>query len=141
MRTIRTLGAFLVASYSARMAVRQLRTVVIDGLDPEPLAAFWSALLGVEVDHRSDEWISLHASAPDHPRVAFQRVPETKATKNRLHLDVWVEDIPEATVAAEALGATRSGPLVEESGEPFQILLDPAGNEFCLVHMPGSVGP
>jgi hypothetical protein len=68
-------------------------------------------------------------------------VPDTKATKNRLHLDVWVDDIPTATLAAEALGATRVGPLVTDSSEPFQILLDPAGNEFCLVHVPGSVGP
>ncbi|MEP6625967.1 MAG: VOC family protein [Acidimicrobiia bacterium] len=123
------------------MAVGALRTIVIDCLDPQPLATFWSALLGVEVHHRDDEWISLRAGAPGHPRVAFQRVPESKATKNRVHLDVWVDDIPTATVAAEALGATRSGPLVTESGEPFQILLDPAGNEFCLVHLPGSVGP
>jgi hypothetical protein len=123
------------------MAVGTLRTIVIDCLDPEPLATFWSALLGVDVHHASDEWISLRASGTGHPRVAFQRVPETKATKNRVHLDVWVEDIPSATVAAESLGATRSGPLVEDSGEPFQILLDPAGNEFCLVHLPGSVGP
>lgn len=123
------------------MAVGALRTIVIDCLDPEPLAAFWSALLGVEIHHVSDEWISLRPTDAGHPRVAFQRVPEAKAVKNRAHLDVWVEDIPNATVAAEALGATRSGPLVEDSGEPFQILLDPAGNEFCVVHMPGSVGP
>ena len=123
------------------MAVGQLRTVVVDCNDPAPLAAFWSELLGVEIHHAADDWISLRPSAPGHPRVAFQRVPEVKATKNRLHLDVWVEDIPTATLGAEALGATRVGPLVEESGEPFQILLDPAGNEFCLVHMPGSVGP
>lgn len=123
------------------MAVGQMRTIVVDCVDPAPLAAFWSELLGVGVHHIDDDWISLRSSGAGHPRVAFQRVPESKTTKNRLHLDVWVENIPTATVAAEALGATRVGPLVEDSGEPFQILLDPAGNEFCLVHMPGSVGP
>ena len=123
------------------MAVGALRTIVIDCNDPAPLAAFWSELLGVEIHHASDDWVSLRPSAPGHPRVAFQRVPEPKATKNRVHLDVWVADISTATLAAEALGATRTGPLVTDSGEPFQILLDPAGNEFCLVHIPGSTGP
>jgi hypothetical protein len=123
------------------MAIGALRTVVVDCLDPEPLAAFWGQLLGVDVNHRSDEWVSLHATAPGHPRVAFQRVPEAKAAKNRLHLDVWVADIADATVAAEAIGATRVGGLVTDSAEPFQVLADPAGNEFCLVHLPGSEGP
>ena len=123
------------------MAVGQLRTVVVDCLDPEPLATFWSALLGVNVNHRGDDWISLHAEDAGRPRVAFQRVPEAKAGKNRLHLDVWVDDIRAATVEAEALGARRIGPLVEDSDEPFQMLADPAGKEFCLVHLPGSTGP
>src|SRR6476661_5170366 len=104
------------------MAIGQLRTVVVDCLDPEPLATFWGELLGIAVNHRSDEWVSLHAAAPGHPRVAFQRVPE----------------VGDATVAAEAIGATRVGELVEDSGEPYQVLTDPAGNEFCLVHLPES---
>jgi len=115
--------------------------VVVDCLDPEPLAEFWSELLGVAVNHRSDGWVSLHAAAPGHPRVAFQRVPETKVGKNRVHLDVWVPDVEAATVEAEALGARRLGPFASESPEPFQVLADPAGNEFCLVHLPGSEGP
>ncbi len=123
------------------MAVGQLRTIVVDCVDPAPLAAFWTELLGVEIHFADDDWISLQPSEPGCPRVAFQRVPETKLTKNRLHLDLWVTDIPTATIAAEAFGATRVGPLVEDSTEPFQILLDPAGNEFCLVHLPASVGP
>ena len=48
-----------------------------------------------------------------------------------------------ATVAAEALGATRVGEFVpvEVSPEPFQVMADPEGNEFCFVHIPGSTGP
>ncbi len=87
------------------MAVGALRTVVVDCLDPEPLAEFWSEMLGVGVAFRDDDWVSLRAAGPGHPRVAFQRVPEAKAGKNRLHLDVWVPDLAAATVAAEALGA------------------------------------
>ena len=85
--------------------------------------------------------MALEPLGPGLPRLAFQCVPETKQTKNRLHLDVWVADIPAATQAALELGATRVAGLVDESPEPFQVMLDPGGNEFCLVHMPGSTGP
>ena len=123
------------------MAVGMLRTIVVDCLDPVPLAAFRSELLGVEIHHTEDDWISLRSAGDGHPRIAFQRVPEGKIAKNRLHLDVWVPDIEAATEAAVALGAIRLGVLVGESPEPFQVMADPAGNEFCLVHLEGSVGP
>jgi hypothetical protein len=123
------------------MAIGVLRTVVVDCLDPERLARFWAELLGTEVAFADDEWISLRAAGPGHPRVAFQKVPEAKVGKNRLHLDVWVEDVEAATVEAERIGARCLGRFVRESPEPFQVLTDPAGNEFCLVHAPGSTGP
>ena len=123
------------------MAVGQLRTVVVDCHEPASIAKFWSALLDHEIAFSADEWVSLASAGPGHLRLAFQRVPEPKLAKNRLHLDVWVEEIEAATVVAEALGATRVGDLVTESPEPFQVMLDPAGNEFCLVHTPGSTGP
>ena len=119
----------------------QLRTIVVDCLDPAPLAEFWSAVLGLEIAFAETDWVALRAPGPGHPRIAFQRVPEPKRGKNRLHLDVWVPDVESATVAAEALGATRLGHLVHESPEPFQVMADPAGNEFCFVHRPGSKGP
>ncbi len=123
------------------MEIGQLRTIVVDCLDPAPLAEFWSKVLGVEIAFVEDDWVSLRSANPGHPRVAFQKVPETKRGKNRLHLDVWVPDLEAATVAAEALGATRLGRLVHESPEPFQVMADPAGNEFCFVHLPDSTGP
>jgi hypothetical protein len=125
------------------VGIGRLRTVVVDCLDPVPLAEFWAAVLGTEVAYAEDGWVSLRSAGAGHPRVAFQQVPESKVAKNRLHLDVWVPDIEAAAVAAEALGATRlGGPVpVEESPEPFQVMADPAGNEFCFVHLPGSTGP
>jgi predicted enzyme related to lactoylglutathione lyase len=116
---------------------------VIDCADPSRLARFWAEVLGTEIAHAGDGWVSLVTAGPGHPRVAFQKVPEAKAGKNRVHLDVWVPDIEAATVAAEVLGATRIGALVpvEDSPEPFQVMADPEGNEFCFVHLPGSTGP
>jgi hypothetical protein len=125
------------------VGIGRLRTAVIDCADPAALARFWAEVLGTEIAYADDEWVSLRAAGDGHPRVAFQKVPEGKAGKNRVHLDVWVPDIAAATVSAEALGATRVGEFVpaEVSSEPFQVMADPEGNEFCFVHLPGSTGP
>lgn len=116
------------------MGIGRLRTAVIDCADPAALARFWAEVLGAEIAFAGAEWVSLTAAGAGQPRVAFQKVPEAKTGKNRMHLDVWVPDIETATVAAEALGATRVGGFVpvEESPEPFQVMADPEGNEFCI---------
>jgi predicted enzyme related to lactoylglutathione lyase len=114
-------------------ALGRLDVVAIDCNDPEPLVQFWCAVLGTTVRSRDPDWISLHPVVPGGPRLAFQVVPEPKEHKNRLHLDLNVDDVGAATVAAEQLGATRIGDVVEEDDGRFQVMGDPAGNEFCLV--------
>jgi hypothetical protein len=62
--------------------------LVIDAADPERLAPFWCGLLAVSVDATIGEGEFLVLSpAEDGLTVGFQRVPEAKAGKNRLHLD------------------------------------------------------
>ena len=82
---------------------------------------------------RIDEVVFDCADPPGWTRVAFQRVPEGKAAKNRLHLDVEVADIAAATQEAEALGATRVGHRHDDTAGSFQVLLDIEGNEWCVV--------
>ncbi|MFO7590707.1 MAG: VOC family protein, partial [Acidimicrobiia bacterium] len=53
--------------------------------------------------------------------------------KNRLHLDVNVRVITAAIARTVELGATAVGDVVEEDDGRFQVMQDPAGNEFCLV--------
>jgi predicted enzyme related to lactoylglutathione lyase len=108
--------------------------VVIDCHDPVTLAAFWSQLLEVEIDHATatDDWVALR-SVPGLGYLGFQRVPESKQVKNRVHVDVLVDDIDRAVQAAIQIGATTSGGLVEESASVFQVMIDPDGNEFCFV--------
>lgn len=67
-------------------------------------------------------------------RLLFQRVPEPRTVKNRLHLDLHVErDTREAEVERlVALGAT----VLREVDEPlgrWSVLADPEGNEFCVL--------
>jgi len=105
----------------------------VDTRDPALLVAFWSALLGYRTDDdpATDAWVHLDPPHPGLPVVDLQRVPEEKAGKNRLHLDLYVVD-PEPWIArAQELGATL-GLLHDDEVDWFQVLADPEGNEFCI---------
>ncbi len=137
--------------------------VVIDAADPAAQAAFWAAALadrGYAVPDPpggfpdwpaflaangvpEERWNDASAlEAAGHPRIFFQRVPEPKTVKNRVHLDLLAGGGPSVPleeqrrrVAAEverleSLGATR----VEEHtdlGVHWVVMRDPEGNEFC----------
>jgi len=118
-----------------------LDVVAVDCNDPEPLVEFWSAVLGTPVRSREATWISLEPVVPGGPHLAFQVVPEGKVGKNRLHLDVNVRGITAAIARTAALGATVVGDVVEEDDGRFQVMQDPAGNEFCLVEWDRDLHP
>ena len=115
--------------------IGRIDEVVIDCSNPAVLAVFWAAVLGGQPQARDDNWHYL--DPPGWTRLAFQRVPESKQVKNRLHLDVEVTDIDAATQQAEALGATRVGEVHRDTAGSFQVLLDPENNEWCVVRPPG----
>jgi predicted enzyme related to lactoylglutathione lyase len=122
----------------APKAIGQIRFVTVDSRDPERLAEFWSRVLGVGVEERfGDGYVILSRSGEGAPRVTFQRVPEEKAGKNRLHLDLRVENIDGATRELEELGAMRTldGDF-EEEGYRWRVMRDPEGNEFCIARVP-----
>ncbi len=108
-----------------------LDEIVFDCRDPQRLAPFWLSLLGGVVLRESAEWVSIR-TASGIP-VAFQRVPESKAGKNRLHLDIEVIDLALACAATVAQGATVFGRIHHDAYGSFQVMLDPEGNEFCFV--------
>jgi predicted enzyme related to lactoylglutathione lyase len=108
-----------------------VKQVVVDCRDPRSLVRFWATLLGGEPVDRARGWS--HVEAAGSVRMAFQPVPEDKVVKNRLHLDVEVDDITAAVEAAVALGATAVGTTLTDDQGGFQTMLDPAGNEFCFV--------
>ncbi len=69
------------------------------------IAPFWCGLLGVHVDTTVGEGDFLILSpSVEGLIVGFQRVPEMKAGKNRVHLDLVVDDLDEATAEVEKLG-------------------------------------
>ena len=66
------------------------------------------------------------------PRVLFQRVPETKTLKNRVHLDVRAGDRHEEKVTQfEAAGGTVLE-RVTQQGRSWVVMADPEGNEVCM---------
>jgi hypothetical protein len=108
-----------------------LRGVVIDCADPGALAAFWASFTGYEPDHEDDAWVSLRS--PDGgDRISFQKVPEPKTVKNRVHLDFAAADEEATAEWIESLGATRRW-VSSDPDDPFVVLADPEGNEFCVI--------
>ncbi|WP_329123304.1 VOC family protein [Streptomyces sp. NBC_01353] len=105
--------------------------IVFDCADPAALVRFWAGLLGGAPVDRSPDWS--YVEPPGFVRIAFQQVPEGKAVKNRVHLDLHVPDLGAATDEATALGAARSGGVVTDAQGDFQVMRDPEGNEFCFV--------
>jgi predicted enzyme related to lactoylglutathione lyase len=129
----------------------RLDSIVFDCGDAAPLARFWAAALGWEVApydedelerlatkgiYNPEEDPSVMVEPPegsDLPTLFFTEVPEEKAVKNRVHLDLAATDDVEGEVERlEALGATIRN-WAEEAGGVWCVMLDPEGNEFCVV--------
>jgi predicted enzyme related to lactoylglutathione lyase len=115
-------------------AIGRFHWLVIDTVDPAGIAPFWCALLGVqERGWFGDDYLMLTTDG-GAPPVAFQRVPEAKSVKNRLHVDLAVDDLDDAFAKIVALGGSAVSDLLEMSGGyRWRVMGDPEGNEFCIV--------
>jgi hypothetical protein len=141
-------------------------TLTIDCANPAVLAAFWTSALGyvdasppigfdswqdwnTQLAVPEEEWgDGATIEDPDglRPRISFLKVPEAKAVKNRIHLDVQVgggrsEDLedrwPRVTAAVTRLVAAGATVIREDTlddGRPDHVVMaDPEGNEFCVL--------
>ncbi|MFV8050114.1 VOC family protein [Mycobacterium sp. 48b] len=110
--------------------------VTIDCADPARMSAFWSTLLGIPAssEHGDDpNWATVGSRSGALPRLTFQRVPEPKVTKVRIHLDVQVDDIDVGRAQVEALGGRWAGIRTDYDEGVVLVMHDPEGHEFCLV--------
>ena len=141
-------------------SVRQVQ-VTFDCAEPRRVARFWCEVLGYVLPPPPDgfaSWDDAERSLPPEqqgawsacvdptgqgPRLFFQRVPEAKAGKNRVHLDVrvgsgLVGDERVAVLEAECarlvgLGAVRVRLLpADDENESCLVMQDVEGNEFDL---------
>ena len=138
--------------------------VVVDCADPRRQADFWAKALHYERQEPPagfaswDDWARAQGIPEESwndfdaildpegagPRFFFQRVPEPKVAKNRMHVDLNVSGPPEVTleerkvrILAEvarlkALGASDHRGAIEKQGEFWVRMNDPEGNEFCV---------
>lgn len=121
-------------------------TLGCDADDPSRLAAFWAEALGYIVEPGFDDPDAASIIDPEgkRPAIGWLRVPEGKAAKNRLHIDIRVagegpwdmtsrerlirERVPELV----ALGATVVREEQDDGILGHVVMLDPEGNEFCV---------
>jgi hypothetical protein len=136
--------------------------VTIDCADPQAQAKFWATALHYEPDGPPEGYASWQAwlvdmevpesewddgawladPAGEGPRIFFQKVPEEKVAKNRLHLDLDVgvrgQPMPvrQQRVDAEADRLVAAGATVafrDQTGKHYHVTMqDLEGNEFCL---------
>lgn len=115
--------------------------IVFDCADPIGLARFWQAVTGFEPAEplvpgpEGDDWAQLTDPAGRQPSLGFQKVPEGKVVKNRVHVDLYATDEEAGAERIVALGARRLW-RSEDPDDPFVVLADPEGNEFCVVRAP-----
>jgi catechol 2,3-dioxygenase-like lactoylglutathione lyase family enzyme len=114
-----------------------IAVIAIDADDVELIARFWTDVLGLVEVERDDGIVSLGPSDGAGPGVDVIHVPEGKAVKNRLHLDLRAKrtSTEQELERLLALGARRV-----DVGQPpdasWTVLADPEGNEFCLLATP-----
>jgi hypothetical protein len=132
--------------------------VAIDAADPHALCDFWAEALGYDVEPTDEDFIRKmvaegHASESDTlvvkgelrwregaacvdpegvgPRLYFQLVPEAKAGKNRVHLDLRIGDRESAVARLTELGARQLW-TGQQGPHSWVTMADPEGNEFCV---------
>jgi catechol 2,3-dioxygenase-like lactoylglutathione lyase family enzyme len=130
----------------------RIDSIVFDCHDAAPLARFWADALGWSVAPYDEEELERLASrgiydpeddpsvmvqppvGTDLPVLFFTEVPEEKAAKNRVHLDLGADGPLEGEVQRlEELGAHVRN-WAEDDGSTWCVMLDPEGNEFCVVN-------
>ncbi|MGP3937022.1 VOC family protein [Nonomuraea sp. KM88] len=109
--------------------------VVLDCADLDRPAAFWCGVLGYTAEASSvGHYRRLLPPEGNGVELLLQQVPEPKAAKNRVHLDLRVPDLEAEAARVVALGGRRvTGDLVVEGGLAWHVFTDPDGNEFCVL--------
>lgn len=114
----------------------RIQCLCVDSAHPSKSADFWEAALGWRRTHDTEDQVVLEppAGSPEDgvaPDILFLKVPEPKAVKNRLHLDLRPLDQAAEVARLEALGARRAD--VGQGDVSWVVMTDPDGNEFDVL--------
>jgi hypothetical protein len=113
----------------------RLGEIVIDCADHETVVAFWLEAMGeyarVEVN---EQYVAITPAEPSigRPAILFQKVPEPKTVKNRVHLDLRGESMTVEVARPVSLGATFIAERSLADDVRWTVMADPEGNEFCV---------
>jgi hypothetical protein len=112
----------------------RVAAVVIDANQPGLIAGFWCAVLGWQVLDEEDGVITIGPADRAWPTIDVAPVPEAKAIKNRLHLDLRADGTSTAAELDRLLGlGARRAEVGQPADASWVVLADPEGNEFCLL--------
>jgi predicted enzyme related to lactoylglutathione lyase len=113
------------------MAIR-VGCIGIDTNDLATASGFWRAVTGYQVSSSGADHVFLADPAKAGPGLFVQLVPEPRAGKNRLHIDLFSDDLEGEAARLRALGATVVQRHPGDDGG-WIVLADPDGNQFCIV--------
>jgi hypothetical protein len=108
--------------------------IVMDCVDREAMAAFWTVAAGWPIQHANDHLVALRSPAGEGSYLELLTVGEPKKAKNRVHLDVG--PYPQDDQRAEAARLTELGARMADIGQgdvPWIVMTDPEGQEFCVL--------
>ena len=113
----------------------RLATIVVNAVDMERAAAFWSATLGYELDGEVGEQFGmLKDPAGRGPAVLIQQAEEIPREAAPVHIDLYTSERDQHVERLLKLGATRADDWDYPEHHDFIVLRDPDGNEFCVIH-------
>ncbi|ACZ91899.1 VOC family protein [Streptosporangium roseum] len=104
--------------------------ICIDTNDLAGGTAFWQAVTGYQVASSDEGTTYLEDSGKSGVGLSLQAVAEGRAGKNRLHLDLFADDLAGEVDRIRALGATE---VQRFDADGWVVLADPEGNQFCVV--------
>src|SRR5262245_22539959 len=112
----------------------RLVALCFDANDPLRLARFWAEALGWDTSDEGGGAVALVPNDGTRFRVRFQPVPDRKAGKNRIHIDLTTMDIADQTGTVERLleRGARHIDIGQRPEEGHVVLADPEGNELCV---------
>jgi hypothetical protein len=112
-----------------------VRSITVDSTDPYRIALWWCAVFGATPDpddHPGDP-AAICRLGQGQPRLLFERVPEGKSGKNRVHIDLQAGGRRDDEVdRLMQLGASFVADHRQPDGAGWVVLADPDGNEFCV---------
>ena len=122
-----------------------LLAIVVDCRDSLSQANYWATVLSHTVSERNADEYEVSDSLTGGTPLYFMNVPETKAVKNRLHVDIVTDgplkvEVSRLVAAGGILVEMRQDPATLAYPDTWAVMQDPEGNEFCVLNAESVTG-